>query len=116
MKRIYQISISILALVTATAFTGCGGFLGESGSTGAAMFSVDWPERSRLIPVTSNSIKVTVKNGTTVITSRVLSRPAIGGTSSASLSALPAGDLTAEAVAYPNSDGSGTPQAQATAP
>ena len=98
------------------AMAGCGGFGAGPEPSGSASFRVDWPERSRLIPVTCDSIKVTVRNGATIVVSRVLARPAIGGSSSTAFNGLAAGDLTVEAVAYPSTDGTGTAQAQAAAP
>jgi probable HAF family extracellular repeat protein len=84
---------------------------------GRATFTVDWPApTSRLIPAASTSIRVEVRDGATVLDSRLLVRPQGGGSTTAVFGSLPTGDFTAAASAYPEQDGGGTAQASATVP
>lgn len=89
----------------------------EAADRGRATLTVQWPERSRLIPFAANSIRVEIKNsqGTTVGT-QTLARPASGGSASATFNLLPVGNLTILATANPSTDGTGVAQARATAP
>jgi hypothetical protein len=102
--------------------SGCGG--GENRSpngltsatataTGRASFTVRWPERGRLIPSASSSIRVTLTKGSALVAERLLTRPATGTTTTADFDRLPVGDVTFRAVALPNMDGTGVAQAQA---
>lgn len=99
---------------------GCGGGSSRHGGTtaapaasGSAAFTVRWPERSRLIPFASNSIKVRLMRGDAFQGERLLVRPAGGGETSAVFERLSTGDATATAEAYPNADGTGVAQASA---
>ena len=105
--------------------SGCGGASSGKSSlsvptrkTGGLSVSVKWPERSRLIPDASESIVVTVVKATpggTTIAPVTLTRPAAGEslTTVASFDDLPVGDdYTVTAVAYPNPDATGNPQAR----
>jgi TolB protein len=115
--------LSAIGLLTGI-LTGCGGGSGSlssgAGMTGSGMgravFTIVWPPRSRLIPLASNSLKITVTQGTNTLSSKVVPRPAQGGHASAEFDALPVGALAATAIAYPQTDATGMPQAQATAP
>jgi hypothetical protein len=102
--------------------SGCGG--GENRSqnaltsatateTGRATFTIRWPERGRLIPSASSSIRVTLTKGSALVAERLLTRPATGTTTTADFDRLPVGDMTFRAVALPNADGTGVAQAQA---
>jgi hypothetical protein len=109
--RLFSILLVSLLLV------GCGGGSPSShGTAGRATFNILWPNRSRLIPAASNSIRINIKRGATVTTTRLVPRPAEGGTSTVTFDSLPVGTLTAIAAAYPQADGSGTVQAQGTLP
>src|SRR2546423_722822 len=108
---------ALVMLSVAVCLAGCGGSGGGSqAGNGRATFIINWPERTRLIPAAANSIKVEIKKGASVFTSKVIPRPAQGGQTSTTFDALPVGSLTAVATAYPSSDGTGTPQATGTAP
>ncbi len=105
------------ALALCSLLAGCGGGGGGSSTapkeqTGQAVFTVQWPDRSRLIPRASNSIRLTLSSGGSPVVTTLLTRPA----STASFTNLQIGDYTATAVAYPNPDGSGVAQAQASVP
>jgi sugar lactone lactonase YvrE len=102
----------LAALIAAALLAGCGGG-GTPETTGRATVTVTWPERSRLIPVASNSIKVTFAKGTAAVASQVLPRPATGNETTAEFPSLPPGVLTVTAAAYPTTDGTGVAQAQA---
>ena len=51
--------------------TGCGGGSGGPPPTGTATFRLDWPERSRLVPDASQSVRVEMKQGNTLLASRL---------------------------------------------
>jgi hypothetical protein len=107
----------VVAGVMAALLSGCGGGSskpsGSARATGRAAFSIKWPERpSRLIPIASNSIRITVMNGATQLGTQLVARPQ----TFASFDALPVGSLTAVADAFPNADGTGTAQAHGTVP
>ena len=109
----------LLFTVLTALLTGCGAGSPpsiEATTSGRATFTVTWPARGRLIPEAANSIVIQIRNGNTIAASQTLSRPATGGTSSATFSLLPVGNLVASATAFPNADGTGVAQAQATAP
>ena len=124
-----RVASAVLAMTClATLIHGCGGgdagqalpgggtpAVGQQG-TGRAVFSVRWPDRdaSRLVPVASESIKITLKRGDATVAERLLARPASGGVSDAVFDNLALGDATATATAYPNGDGGGVAQATAT--
>src|SRR5690242_17958407 len=112
MKVWFPLTAAIAVLVHTA---GCGGHTGSS-ATGRAVLTVNWPKRSRLISVASNSIKATIKLGTQIIASQVLPRPTDGGTATAAFENLKVGSLTFSATAHPNADGSGVAQAFGSAP
>jgi uncharacterized protein YjdB len=115
MIRSYRIlAVCVLGGLLAGCGGGGGGVAGNA--TGRATFNIVWPNRSRLIPLAANSIKVDiVRNGSTV-GSQTVARPAGGGAASVVFPLLPTGQLTATATAYPNADGTGVAQATATIP
>jgi probable HAF family extracellular repeat protein len=105
------------ASVSAWAMAGCGGTgPGSAGGSGRAQMVIHWPERSRLIPDASNSIKVVMSSAQQVVASTVVPRPSAGGQASVSFDTLPPGDLTVLVSAYPQADGTGVVQASATIP
>ncbi|MGC4046255.1 MAG: Ig-like domain-containing protein [Armatimonas sp.] len=95
--------------------SGCGGASSgvATSHTGRATVSITWPERTRLIPVAANSIKVTFYSNNTVVATQTATRPAGATTSTLAFDEIPAGSLAVEAVAYPNPDGTGNAQARA---
>src|SRR5438552_1653442 len=74
-------AIAGITLSSVTFLAGCGGSGGgtQSSTTGRATLTIIWPDRSRLIPAASNSIKVAINKGSTAITSNVVARPSGGG-------------------------------------
>src|SRR5262245_13321981 len=106
------------ALIAALIFSvvaGCGGGGStQSESGGKIAVAIAWPDRSRLIPVASNAIKVTISKGETVLATRVLARPQTGNQTNTTFENLKIGDLTFAALAYPNADGTGVAQATGT--
>ena len=124
----------VLGAILALSLAGCGG----SGSTspvpqtvptvtaalgGRATISLRWPDASptavatgRLVPTASFSVRVSFldTNGA-VLQTALLVRPVDGGSVSAStFSNLPPGNLTVQAAAFPNPDGTGVAQASVT--
>jgi hypothetical protein len=104
-----------LLLLSVFLLTGCGG----GGSTpqdtkGQAAFTIHWPDPTRLVPVASKSIKVSISNPEgLVVATNLMQRPPTGGDVTVTIAPLPAGTLPVSAVAYPEADGTGTPQAVA---
>jgi alpha-tubulin suppressor-like RCC1 family protein len=97
---------------------GCGGnnSTNSNANTGGMTVSVLWPDRSRLIPLASNSIRFSVSNNGSLVASQLLTRPATGGQTTAIVANLPIGNLVASAAAYPQADGTGVAQAQTSLP
>jgi sugar lactone lactonase YvrE len=109
-QRLWGLVAVFIAIVVA----GCGGGGGGTPEgAGRATIKITWPDRSRLIPVASNSIKVTFTKSGVEVASKVLPRPATGNETTADFDALPPGVLTITAAAYPTTDGTGVAQAQA---
>lgn len=122
MKPIRPISLC-LVLLPIVVLLGCGGGSGvPSGSsaaasgTGKATITVQWPARTRLIPLAANSISVAITQGASVYTQQLLARPTTGNVSSVTFNTLPTGTLGITASAFPNADGTGVVQAAGTAP
>lgn len=113
----------LLALLPATGavlMTGCsgGGSRGASVTSDAGrslIFSVQWPERSRLVPVASESIIVRIQRDGQTVAERTVNRPASGSATRVTLERLPPGELTAIANAYPEVNGRGVAQASGSA-
>jgi probable HAF family extracellular repeat protein len=103
----------VAALAVALLLPSCDGSGSHSPGSGRATCTVQWLDRSRLIPLAANSVKVVLSRGETVIAERVLARPPDGSASSATFENLPLGELMATATAHPNTDGSGVAQARA---
>jgi hypothetical protein len=117
---IWRIFLCLAICLAALPISGCGGgspaSVNANNGTGRATMSIIWPPKSRLIPDASNSIRVDIMRSGTPITSKVVARPAAGGTSIVTLDNLPAGSFTAYATAYPQTDGTGIGQATASVP
>lgn len=88
---------------------GCGGSrtIGPHAATASLAISIDWPDRSRLIPVASNSIRVVLRRGGETIAERVMPRPVGQSQSTALFDGLSSGEVLVEAQAFPSIDGSG---------
>lgn len=102
-----------LGAVTMPVLVSCGGNVGSASGQGSASLAIEWPSRSRLIPVDSESIQVSFYNGTTLVASQTVARPSTGTSTTVSFSTLPAMALTLKAEAFPNADGSGVAQSSA---
>jgi hypothetical protein len=111
-------SASVLSGCGSAAYSGAGtiGVPNPIGQTGRALLTMRWPDRdtSRLIPIAANSIRVRVTaSGNRLIGDVLLSRPANGGTATATFDRLPIETVAFAAVAFPNADGTGAAQALA---
>ena len=96
---------------------GCGGGSSSNSSgTGRAVIKITWPDRSRLLPLASNSIKVIFTRGAQTVDSQLIPRPASGNQTQTTFINLKTGSLTLTATAFPNSDGTGVSQASGTTP
>ena len=75
---------------------------------------MQWPAPSdaRVIPASAQSLVVQVKQGTTVLDTGLISRPA----STWTFNEMPTGTLSVVATAYASIDGTGTPLASASVP
>ena len=116
MKRLPLLLCALPVLGASVVLTGCGGAAPASSvatATGRATLSITWPDATRLIPTAANSIMVKFLQGTTVVATQTVARPTGGNTSTLSFDTLPLGNLTVNATAYPNADGSGVAQATA---
>jgi 6-phosphogluconolactonase (cycloisomerase 2 family) len=96
---------------------GCGSSSSDSKArTGQLVLTVIWPERSRLIPLASNSIRATLSSGETVLGTQVLPRPVEDNQTTVTFQNLPPGNANLVATAYPNTDATGVAQATGSAP
>jgi sugar lactone lactonase YvrE len=112
---------SLLLLMSLIALmSGCGSGAGSpdsgSSSLGSAIFTIKWPERSRLIPTASNSIKVVILYSDTSWKEQTVPRPASGGSSTVTFNDIKVGAWTMRATAFPNIDGTGVAQASGSVP
>src|SRR5437016_1940426 len=95
----------LAALIAATGLAGCGGGApSHRAQTGAAVFTIVWPKRSKLIPMAANSIAITI-NGSGYSAGKTLPRPTQGDQTSTTFDNIPVLDLIATAIAYPNNNG-----------
>ncbi|RYG32207.1 DUF3500 domain-containing protein [bacterium] len=117
LRRVAGSSLSLAALLLWAATAACGGSSGGSSesttATGGATLTIIWPEATRLIPVASNSIKVTFLQGLTTVSTQTVTRPTTGNTSTVTFPTLPSTTLTLKAEAFPNTSGGGVAQASA---
>jgi len=110
--------LAALLSLFAVVFAGCGGGNVGSGTsistrTGRALFTIKWPQSTRLVPASSQSIRITIQSGSIVVGGpQLIVKP----TTTASFTNLPAGTLTVVANAYPQADGTGVAQASGTTP
>jgi hypothetical protein len=100
---------SLVGVVGLLALSGCGG--GGTSFTapkGSAKFTVVWPNSSRVIPLASKSIVITLKDSNNqVVATGLLAKPTTSWTSQP----LNPGAYTVSATAAPNADGTGNSQA-----
>lgn len=110
----------LLMSVAVLSLAACGGQLATTGSsdssTGRASVTILWPERNRLVPLVTESIRVGIRSaqGVTLV-EQTVNRPPVGTTSTVQFSQLPVGGLMALATAFPQTDGRGTPVASGVA-
>src|SRR5215831_14085002 len=97
---------------------GCGGGQSTPSNSGAgrAVIKITWPDRSRLIPAASNSIRLAFIRSNAEIASKIVPRPASGNQTSTTFQDLKTGSLSMTAVAFPNVNATGVPQASGTTP
>jgi hypothetical protein len=113
----YSFLIVLFAVITALLSSqGCGGGEAKSSPTpgpsagrGKLLVRVAWPDRSRLIPLAANSIRIKVTRDNQTLKEAVLPRPE----NSRTFEDIPPGAVTIVAEALPNADGSGVVQARA---
>jgi hypothetical protein len=112
--------ITITIAIITSIIGGCHGGGAGVAKAGRLTVSMVWPEASRdamqtqLIPARSESVQVVIFNGSETVGEELLVRPTSPPwTTEASFSPLPATTLLVQATAYPNNDGTGTPQAAA---
>ena len=108
-------AVALLATVPPIFLAGCGGSSPTATSTKAAAsagvtratITLKWPTpaSSRLIPVASNSVLVTIANAAGFTTSQVIARPNTGAT----FENLPPGVLTITATAHADTAGTALP-------
>ena len=113
-----------LALICAAILAGCGGSDDPAAGNGAVAFTIQWPESSRLIPLTAQSIRIVLileessseecrqAFAGPMVAEQLVPRPPEGQETTVVLfSDLHPAHMWATATAYPNSDGTGTPVA-----
>lgn len=115
---VVALGLALTGIAGLPLLSGCGGGSKSAGvgQTGRATLTITWPDRaadSRLIPVAANSITATFRQNGQVVATQTVARPSSGNQTTVIFSALPPGDLTFQATAYPNADGSGVAQASA---
>lgn len=116
----------LIACLMLSLLAGCGSHSGSSSSQGRATLTLLWPTTqapvdksapaSRLIPAVTKSVKVQIHNGTTLLATQTLQRPAGGGPVTITFNGLPPAALTATATAYPTTDATGNSVATAAVP
>ena len=109
MKRLMLVMLVCMTALYAALLAGCGGGTGVNqgaglATTGRAVFTIRWPQRTRLIPDAANSILVSVNQDSTQVGQKLLPRPATGNTTTVTFDPLPVGTLSVTATAFPNAD------------
>lgn len=108
MRRLgWQLALIIVVL----AVVSCGGTGNSPTAQASLRFSITWPNRSRLIPIAANSIRVRVLVDNTEIDRAVIPRPSGTNSSTVTLDDLPPRTVLIDATAYPSTDATGTAQA-----
>lgn len=101
--------------------SGCGGgdttaptvAAAQTATAGRAVFTVRWPQQTRLIPFAADSIVVRLTRGGALLGQQTLHRPQNGGETTAVFERIAPGDALVSATAFPTSDGTGVAQARA---
>jgi 6-phosphogluconolactonase (cycloisomerase 2 family) len=108
----------VLSAFIAAFLTGCGGNNGNAAQqTGTLALSVTWPERTRLVPTASNSIRLVVTHAGVQVATQVIQRPSAPPlTQVYTFPNIPTGSATLTATAYPNADATGVAQAMGSVP
>lgn len=110
-----------LALIASIVLAGCGSGKGTPASKkGRAVISLRWPDPAsseRLVPIAAKSVRIQLKEGTTLVAERLLVRPdTFPWVTKVTITNVPITALAASATAYPNTDGTGVAQATITTP
>jgi hypothetical protein len=105
---------SLFVIASAFILFGCGGGGSPTvvkSTNGTASLIIKWPSRARLIPLTSNSVTVSLSQNGKVVTTQTVSRPLSSPTSTVTFTDLNYGTFAVSATSFPNSDGTGIAQA-----
>jgi hypothetical protein len=101
-------------------FSGCSETApGASATAGRAQMTIQWPTRSRMIPIAANYIEITLTQASTSFSvSQWVPRPVSGNTTQTTVdfSNLPLGQIMATAEAFSTNETPTTPMAQGTTP
>ena len=109
MRKISSASLVLASLLLA----GCGGGGGSSSPSsqsarGTATVSIVWPtSEARFVPLSANSVFISLSLGGRTVASKTVARPATG----TSFDGLVYGTYDVAIAALPTTDGTGTPQA-----
>jgi 6-phosphogluconolactonase (cycloisomerase 2 family) len=108
----------VLSALVAAFLTGCGGNNGNGAQQkGTLALSVTWPERTRLVPTASSSIRLVVTSAGVQVATQVIQRPSAPPlTQVYTFPNIPTGSATLSATAYPNADATGVAQAMGSTP
>jgi Peptidase family M23 len=79
--------------------------------TGAVQFKVVWPDRTRLIPVAAESLKIVMLQNIQEVASKIVTRPTTGNSVTVQIDSVPSGVLTCRVTAHPDASAIQTPQA-----
>lgn len=85
----------------------------QTSNIGTAKMTIIWPTATRLIPVASNSINLSLWVGPNLVKSQTVARPTVGNETTINFTSLPSGAMLLTAQAFPNANGSGVAQASA---
>lgn len=117
MKRFRSILVFFVLAVSGGLLSGCGGQGvsgpgGNVGPAGDARITFVWPQRSRLIPLAANSVKITLSNANHTYNKTVNRTEAVNSQAANILfTGVVVGDYTVTATAYPNANATGNAQA-----
>lgn len=113
---------TLFSMVALGVLVGCGGSETSSpvatSRSSSVSLTIRWPDRTRLIPLAAQSIKVEIRDsqGTLLASPQVVARPAVGNTATVVFNNLDVQTVMVKATAYPNTDGTGVAQATGTVP